>query len=416
MTFFFPLSFVLGYKFSRSKTQKIISLVSIISTFGIALGVMVLIIGLSAMNGFERELNNRVLSIIPHGNIRLSNVMMQDWKKILLYVKNISNVSHASPYVETNAFIEKEKKIKIIQVQGIDINLEKNVNNIHKFLSKSTLINFSEKKKQIIIGYGLAKFFKIKKGDWIKLTLGVKNFDQNFLQLKVFDLQVIDIFKINEILDQSFTLIPLKDMQKYLNIGDHIHGISIKFYNPFDIHQADFYNNKTKNLNINFTSWTDTYGYMYHDINMIRTIIYLSMFLVIIIACFNVISILLMIIKEKINDIAILKTIGAKNTLIYGVFIWYSILIGFSGIMFGTILSILILFNFEFLIKSIEHILGRSILAENIYFIDFLPVELRFFDVIHILIIVFFLTLLSSLYPAYRIINIQPSKILNKKL
>lgn len=409
-----PFSLFLGLHFIFKYPKKgIISLISIISTISLVPGTAVLIIGLSTLNGFEYELNNRILHVIPQGEIEFINTSIINWKNIILKIKKIQGVYSAAPYINFIGLIENQEKLKIIKIKGIDTELEKYDNSFYKFVNKNILNEFMMKKNQIILGSGIANFFNLHIGDWLKITTTYQKNDK-LMHLQTLYLQICGTFEINTILDNTLAIIPLIDAQKYLQLKG-INGIALKFHNPFEANKLIIKAGEATQSNVYLRHWMNTYFYMYKDIQMIRIIIYLSMSLVIMIACFNIISIIMIIIKERYKDIAILCTLGATDRLIRSVFIWYGIITSMIGNIIGVVIGTLISYNLTTLMYSIEKIIKKTFFSKEIYFINFLPSKIYWIDIIMILVFSLFLSILVSWYPAKRATNINPIYLLHKK-
>ncbi|MNC10194.1 Lipoprotein-releasing system transmembrane protein LolE [compost metagenome] len=196
-------------------------------------------------------------------------------------------------------------------------------------------------------------------------------------------------------------------------MGDSVTGIAIKVHDVFNANQLVRDAGEVTNAYVYIKSWIGTYGYMYRDIQMIRAIMYLAMVLVIGVACFNIVSTLVMAVKDKSSDIAVLRTLGAKDGLIRAIFVWYGLLAGLFGSVSGVIVGVLASWQLTNIIRVIEKLIGHQFLSGDIYFIDFLPSELHWLDVFYVLITALLLSLLASWYPARRASNIDPARVLS---
>ncbi|SFN80068.1 lipoprotein-releasing ABC transporter permease subunit LolE [Xenorhabdus japonica] len=409
-----PLALFTALRFSRGRRRSgIVSLISVISMLGIMLGVAVLIIGLSAMNGFERELKNRVLSVVPHGQIYAVEQPFQDWQTALKRVKQTSGIVGASPYVEFTGLMERGEKLTAVQVRGVDLDTETNVSTLPQFVRNKAWKTFRADKNQVILGQGLANSLHVKQGDWLTVMIPNNNPSLKLLQPKRIRLQVAGIFQLSGMLDHSLALVPLSDAQNYLDYGDAITGIAIKADNVFAAEKRVWDAGNATGKYVYISTWIKDYGYMYNDIQMIRGIMYLAMVLVIGVACFNIISTLIMAVKDKSSDIAILRTLGAKDNHIRRIFLWYGLLTGMIGSIIGVVAGVFISLNLTTIIKGLEKLLGHQLLSGDIYFIDFLPSELHLIDVVYVLFTALVLSLLASWYPARRASKLDPARILS---
>jgi lipoprotein-releasing system permease protein len=409
-----PLSLLMGLRFSRGRRRSgMVSLISIISTVGIALGVAVLIVGLSAMNGFERELNNRILAVVPHGEIEPVNQPFQDWNGVLQRVEKVKGIVAAAPYINFTGLVESGANLRAIQVKGVDPVQETHLSALPQYVQNNAWQNFKAGQQQIIIGKGVADALKVKQGDWISIMIPNSDGGTKLLQPKRVRLHVAGILALSGQLDHSFAMVPMADAQGYLDMGDSVTGIAIKVNDVFAANKLVRDAGEVTNAYVYIKSWIGTYGYMYRDIQMIRAIMYLAMVLVIGVACFNIVSTLVMAVKDKSSDIAVLRTLGAKDGLIRAIFVWYGLLAGLLGSVSGVIVGVLASWQLTNIINVIEKLIGHHFLSGDIYFIDFLPSELHGLDVFYVLVTALLLSLLASWYPARRASNIDPARVLS---
>lgn len=409
-----PLSLLIGLRFSRGRRRSgMVSLISVISTVGIALGVAVLIVGLSAMNGFERELNNRILAVVPHGEIEPVHQPWNNWNTALAKVEKVPGVRAAAPYIQFTGLMESGVNLRAIQIKGVDPQQESRLSTLPNFVQNGAWGSFKGGEQQIIIGKGVADALRVKQGDWVSIMIPNANADNKLLQPKRVRLQVSGILQLSGQLDHSFAMIPIDDAREYLEMGDSVTGIAIKVQDVFNANALVRDAGEVTNSYVYIKSWIGTYGYMYRDIQMIRAIMYLAMVLVIGVACFNIVSTLVMAVKEKSSDIAVLRTLGAKDGLIRAIFVWYGLLAGLLGSLCGVVVGVVAALQLTPIIKGIERLIGHQFLSGDIYFIDFLPSELHWMDVVYVLATALALSLLASWYPARRASNIDPARVLS---
>ncbi|WP_432701173.1 lipoprotein-releasing ABC transporter permease subunit LolE [Kluyvera cryocrescens] len=408
------LSLLIGLRFSRGRRRGgMVSLISVISTVGIALGVAVLIVGLSAMNGFERELNNRILAVVPHGEIEAVNQPWTNWRTVLPKVEAVKGIEAAAPYINFTGLVESGSNLRAIQVKGVDPQQESKLSALPSFVQGDAWANFKAGEQQIILGKGVADALKVKAGDWVSIMIPNANPEHKLLQPKRVRLHVTGILQLSGQLDHSFAMIPMPDAQQYLDMGESITGIAIKVQDVFNANKLVRDAGLVTNSYVTIQSWIGTYGYMYRDIQMIRAIMYLAMVLVIGVACFNIVSTLVMAVKDKSSDIAVLRTLGAKDGLIRAIFVWYGLLAGLLGSLCGVVIGVLGSLYLTGIINVIEKVIGHQFLSGDIYFIDFLPSELHWLDVVYVLVTALLLSLLASWYPARRASRIDPARVLS---
>lgn len=309
-----PLSLLIGLRFSRGRRRGgMVSLISVISTIGIALGVAVLIVGLSAMNGFERELNNRILAVVPHGEIEAVDQPWTNWQEALDHVQKVPGIAAAAPYINFTGLVESGANLRAIQVKGVNPQQEQRLSALPSFVQGDAWRNFKAGEQQIIIGKGVADALKVKQGDWVSIMIPNSNPEHKLMQPKRVRLHVAGILQLSGQLDHSFAMIPLADAQQYLDMGSSVSGIALKMTDVFNANKLVRDAGEVTNSYVYIKSWIGTYGYMYRDIQMIRAIMYLAMVLVIGVACFNIVSTLVMAVKDKSGDIAVLRNAGGER-------------------------------------------------------------------------------------------------------
>ena len=392
-----PLSLLIGLRFSRGRRRSgMVSLISVISTVGISLGVAVLIVGLSAMNGFERELNNRILAVVPHGEIEPVNQPWNNWNDALAKVEKVPGIVAAAPYINFTGLVESGTNLRAIQVKGVNPEQESRLSALPNFVQADAWRNFKPGEQQIILGKGVADALNVKQGDWVSIMIPNSDTDHKLLQPKRVRLHVTGVLQLSGQLDHAFAMIPMEDAQQYLDMGSSVTGIAIKVKDVFNANTLVRNAGEVTNSYVYIKSWIGKYGYMYRDIQMIRAIMYLAM-----------------AVKDKSSDIAVLRTLGAKDGLIRAIFVWYGLLAGLLGSVIGAVIGVVASLQLTAIIRVIEKMIGHQFLSGDIYFIDFLPSELHALDVVYVLVTALVLSLLASWYPARRASNIDPARVLS---
>ncbi|KAE9529298.1 lipoprotein-releasing ABC transporter permease subunit LolE [Testudinibacter aquarius] len=411
--------FFIAWRYQRSKqNNRLVSLISAFSTLGIALGVAVLIIGLSAMNGFERELRQRVLAVVPNIEINAYQATaqpseIQDWQSLAQRLQSQPIVKGIAPYVSFTALIENGSRLKVAQLRGVDKTLQDGVSVMGQFVQDNRWAAFGAQ-SGLILGAGIARELDVKVGDSVSLLLSQVSDNMANSQPKRLRLPISGILRLDGQLDHSFALLPIETARAYLGMtAQQASGIEIALHDPFQVNQMDYSSLIDYPQQLTATSWLGKFGYMYRDIQMIRSVMYIAMVLVIGVACFNIVSTLIMAVKDKQGDIAIMRTLGANNGFIRRIFISYGLLSGMKGCLIGIVLGVLLALNLTAIIKGIEALLQTQILSDGIYFVDFLPSELHWADVGLVLLSALILSLLASLYPAARAAKLQPAKVLS---
>ena len=410
--------FFISWRYQRGKQKNpLVALISKFSAIGIALGVAVLIVGLSAMNGFERELNSRILAVVPHTEITVNphatEATLNHWQNLAERLKTNKKITALSPFVSFTALIENGNKLKVVQVKGIDKQAEDQVSSLGKFVEGDGWQKFAEE-GGLVLGSGIAKELDVKAGDWVSLLISQPNGEDQMAQPNRERVQVTAILRLDGQLDHSYALLALPQAQELMGYReDQITGVELKIDDPFKAQEMDYSMLSDYPQLLYIQNWVAKFGYMYRDIQLIRTVMYIAMVLVIGVACFNIVSTLIMAVKDKQGDIAIMRTLGANNGFIKQIFIWYGLLAGMKGCLIGIVLGVVLALNLTPIIQGIETLLGKKLLSDGIYFVDFLPSELHWFDVVLVLVAALVLSLLASLYPASRAAKLQPAQVLS---
>lgn len=410
--------FFISWRYQRGKQKNpLVALIAKFSAIGIALGVAVLIVGLSAMNGFERELNQRILAVVPHAEIlsapNATDPTIHHWLNLEKRLQQNAQIKGISPFVSFTALVENGSKLKVVQVKGIEKQAEDRVSSLGNFVQEQGWDKFG-KEGGLVLGSGIARELDVKAGDWVTLLISQQNGDEQLAQPTRERVQVTAILRLDGQLDYSYALLPLVQAQEFLTYkSDQITGVELKLDDPFSVKNLDLSMLNDYPQMLYIQNWIGKFGYMYRDIQLIRTVMYIAMVLVIGVACFNIVSTLIMAVKDKQGDIAIMRTLGANNAFIKRIFIWYGLQAGMKGCLIGIVLGIILALNLTTFIQGIEWVIGKKLLSGDVYFVDFLPSELHWLDVLMVLVAALALSLIASLYPASRAAKLQPAQVLS---
>lgn len=410
--------FFISWRYQRGKQKNpLVALIAKFSAIGIALGVAVLIVGLSAMNGFERELNQRILAVVPHAEIlsapNATDPTIHHWLNLEKRLQQNVQIKGISPFVSFTALVENGSKLKVVQVKGIEKQAEDRVSSLGNFVQEQGWDKFG-KEGGLVLGSGIARELDVKAGDWVTLLISQQNGDEQLAQPTRERVQVTAILRLDGQLDYSYALLLLAQAQEFLTYkSDQITGVELKLDDPFSVKNLDLSMLNDYPQMLYIQNWIGKFGYMYRDIQLIRTVMYIAMVLVIGVACFNIVSTLIMAVKDKQGDIAIMRTLGANNAFIKRIFIWYGLQAGMKGCLIGIVLGIILALNLTTFIQGIEWVIGKKLLSGDVYFVDFLPSELHWLDVLMVLVAALALSLIASLYPASRAAKLQPAQVLS---
>ncbi len=407
------LSFTLARRFRRSKKQSgFTSFIALSSTFGIGLGCAVLIIMLSVMNGFERELQQRLLSIVPHGELlAVDSGGLRDWREITEVFQREPHVKQVQPFAKATGLLQKGKLSKAAELTAVDPGFAENSAWVG-LLPEEVWRRFQAQPDGVVLGDQIVSEIGLKVGDKFQVLLPEPNSQGQLAKPKAIWLTFSGSVNLGGELDNFVGFMHLDKAAQALAVTTGAQGIQISYHDPF---AAAGY---TRELGYRLqqyaymSDWTRTQGHLYQDIQLVRLIVYIALTLVIAVACFNVISSLVMVVNERKPEIAMLKTMGADSRIIVGTFVWQGLINALIGIVVGSILGVLVAQNLTEIASFAEAITGTKLLSGDIYFIDFLPTQLLWRDVMVTISIAMVLSLLATVYPALKANKVEPAKIL----
>ncbi|MBY6112196.1 lipoprotein-releasing ABC transporter permease subunit [Halomonas sp. DP1Y21-3] len=406
------LPFLIGLRYVRAKRRNhFISFISLTSMLGLTLGVAVLILVLSVMNGFDRELRQRVLGMVPHTQIEQAGGMT-DWQPLAERLTQREHVIGAAPYIQQQGMFSVAGRNQGAMVNGIEPDWESRVSIVDENMSRGSLDDLKAGEWHIVLGSILANNLNVDVGDSVTLLVPEASITPAgvFPRLKRFT--VSGIFSVGADLDANLAYANIEDMQTLARMGDSIGGLRLELDDLFLAGQETQAIVNELGGGYRGYDWTFTRGNLFQAIQMEKRMIGLLLTVIIAVAAFNIVSTLVMVVTDKHADIAILRTIGATPGSIMGIFMVQGIAIGVIGIVIGVALGILLALTVSDIIAFVESTLGIHFLDAGVYFISDLPSQLIWSDVYQIVGAAFVLTFLSTLYPAWRAARVQPAEVL----
>ena len=403
----FKLPIKLAFKYFRSNKGGIFSFTSFLAVTGLSIGIASLIIVMSVMNGFEKELQNRILGVVPHAVI-YSDEPIDNYESLIKDIKKNKNVLEAVPYISFQALATHESISKGISINGIDIEAENNISILPNYMIYGSL-NDLYKDNSIIIGSWLASYLGIFVGDIINITTSDIKSSIIGSYPKSVMLEVVGIFELRAEIDQSLALISHDLAQKFKSLQNETLSIRIK---TSDLFVADkiAYESIPDNTGLISSSWKETHGTLFEAIQFEKLLIGLMLFLIVGVASILVLSTIVMTVKSKEREVGILKTIGANNNQLVMIFFFQGLMVSMIGLIFGLLIGLLITFNLNNLISLLESLLQRNLLEA--YFINYFPYHVDYSQILLICSLSFIFSVISSLIPALRVIKLNPIEIL----
>jgi len=406
------IPFYIGLRYTRAKRRtQFISFISAFSLFGMALGVMALIIVLSVMNGFDREMKQRILSVIPHGFID-QHPQMSDWTAVAKQVELHPEVQASAPYIEGFALITYEGGVESIQVQGILPEAESRVSVLEDHMIIGSSANLLPGEFGIVMGRLLARSLGIAPGDRVTLTLSDINITPAGVFPRMRSFTLVGVFEVGAQVDQNLAMIHIDDAARLFRYSGGVQGLHVKVN---DMYRAGTVMSElAQGFGEAFTvkDWSQTQGSLFQAVKMEKIVIAALLCIIIAVAAFNIVSSLVLMVADKRSDIAVLRTLGLTARQVMGIFIVQGSAVGLAGTLIGAALGCLIAFTLSSLMAVLESLFGWHAFDPNVFYISQFPSVLMWQDVVLICSVAVTLSLLATLYPAYRAAKIEPAEAL----
>ncbi|MDP4567818.1 lipoprotein-releasing ABC transporter permease subunit [Pseudomonas sp. LPH60] len=412
---FRPLFAFIGTRYTRAKRRNnFVSFISLTSMIGLALGVIVMIVVLSVMNGFDHEMRTRVLGMVPHATIE-SGEPISDWQSLADKVKQNPKVLAVAPFTQMQGLLTNNGQVQKVLLNAIDPGKERQVSIIDHFMQQGQLDALASGSFGIVIGDKAAAKLGVGLGD--KLTFVAPEVTVTpagmFPRMKRFT--VVGIFHVGAgEIDGYLGLTNLEDLGRLHRWKpDQVQGLRLKFDDLFQAPRTAWEIAQQLGENHFYArDWTRTHGNLYQAIRMEKAMIGLLLLLIVAVAAFNIISTLVMVVNDKKGDIAILRTLGATPGTIMAIFMVQGTVIGVVGTLIGAVLGMLAALNVSAAISALEGLIGHKFLNADVYFIDYLPSQLMAEDVLMVCGAALVLSFLATLYPAWRAARTQPAEAL----
>ena len=405
---------LVGTRYLRARTHnRFVSFISAISILGVAVGVAVLIVVLSVMNGFESELRTRILSLAAHASLEGFGDGIADWQAVAAQVEAVPEVRASAPYVQGEGMLLQGEAVSGALVRGILPEQERRVSGLESLLVAGSLDALAAGRWNILLGSALARELGVGVGDQVVLAIsqgmvtpaGVVPRLRRFTVGGIFEAGMYDF-------DRSLAFVHLDDAARLWRTANRVTGLRLTLEDMF--RAPELSREIATGLGGGFyvNDWTRQHVNFFRSIQLSKQMMFTILLLVVAVAAFNIVSTLVMVVKDKQGDIAILRTLGASPGGIMTVFIIQGTLIGIIGTLAGLGLGMLLALNVEQLVHALEALVGTTFLAPDVYFMSDLPAELRVGDLWRICGTAFVLTVLSTIYPAWRAARSQPAEAL----
>jgi lipoprotein-releasing system permease protein len=405
---------LIGLRYLRSgHGNRFVSFISIISMVGVALGVAVLIVVLSVMNGFEQELRGRILSLTSHATISAFGSGLPDWKSMAEKVGENPAVVAAAPYIEDQVLLMAGDKSSGAIVTGVVPQEERKVAAIAERMHTGSFDALAPGEYGIVLGDELAKALGVAMGDKVVVATSQPVITPIGVTARMRGFKVIGTFNSGYYeYDRNLAYVHLADAARLYRMGDQVTGLRLKLADMFAAPRVVRDIALSLGGGYYIDDWTRKHANFFRSIQLTKSVMFLILLLVVAVAAFNIISTLVMVVKDKQSDIAILRTVGARPRSILAIFMAQGTVIGVIGTLSGVLLGVLISVNLETLVHGLEAVVGTQFLDAKVYFMSDLPATVQWPDVLKICITAFGLCCLSTLYPSWRAARTEPARAL----
>lgn len=411
---FRPLELFIGSRYLRAKRRNhFISFISFISVFSLALGITLIITVLSVMNGFQFEIKDRILSMTAHATVLELDGKLSNWQKVEKDLEGRTEIKGSAPYVQGQGMMVHGKQVTGAMITGIDPQLESKVSRIGAHLQNAELNVLKAGEFGILLGSDLATYLGVDVGEKVTLITPEATVTPAGILPKFRRFTVVGIYKVGmPQYDRNTASIHIEDAKRLFRLGDSVTGLRLKFEDLFDAQEITYELREQLGGGYWVSDWTHHNRNFFRALKLEKTMMFIITIIIVFVAAFNIISMLVMVVTEKQSDIAIMRTLGVTPKSIMGIFVVQGTVIGFVGTLMGAIGGVLLASNLESLVRMVEKIRGIKFLSPDVYPISDFPSDIIPSEVITICIIAFIITVLATIYPAWKAARTQPAEAL----
>jgi len=411
-----PFELMVGRRYLRSTGNRFLSFISLISMAGVAIGVAVLIVVLSVMNGFEHELRSRILSLTSHATITAFGEGLADWPALRARALQNPRVAAAAPFVESEALLIADRAggaSSAATLRGIEPGLESQVSSLGERLTSGSLQGLQPGALTIILGEELAQKLGVKPGDEVVVAIAQGNVTPAGVLPRLRRFHVAGVFRSGMYeIDATLAVVHVADAARLLRLGDNVTGLRLAVNDPYQAPLAVREVASDLGGGLYVEDWTQRNANFFRSIELTKRMMFFILLLVVAVAAFNIVSTLVMAVKDKQPDIAILRTIGARPASVLAIFTTQGTVIGLLGTLGGVLLGVVLSMNLESIVHGLERVFGVHFMDASVYLMSDLPARVEPRDVLLIAGTAFALCCLSTLYPAWRAATTDPARAL----
>lgn len=412
-----PYELMIGLRYSRAKRRNhFISFISLISMLGIGLGVAALIVVLSVMNGFQKELRTRILGVASHIQVTGTEGLLgglPQWPVVADMTRQHPEVKAVAPFIQAQGMLSQEEGVRGTLVRGILPAEEEKVADFAQHMKFGKLDDLKPGEFGMVLGAELARALQVYPGDKLTLIAPQGSVTPAGIVPRLRSFKVVGIFEVGMFeYDSGLALIHLQDAQALYRMGDTVTGVRLKLDDLFQAPRVARELTRTLKVDAFISDWTRSHANFFRAVQIEKNMMFIILSLIVAVAAFNLVSTLVMAVTDKQADIAILRTLGARPRSIMAIFVVQGAIVGFVGLGLGVVGGVLLALNIDVVVPFIERLLGTQFLDKQVYYISQLPSELRWGDVWGVTLIAFVLSLLATLYPSWRASRVNPAEAL----
>lgn len=408
---FRPAAIFIGLRYTRAKRRNhFISFISLASMIGIALGVAVLITVLSVMNGFDKEIRSRVFSMVPAMTVTSPINVMQQWPSVQQSIARYPGVLSSAPFVTAEVLINYGGSVQPAMLNGILPDQEAKVTALSDKMIEGRLNLLKPGEFGIVLGEGLAQALNASVGDKVTVVTPQVTLSPAGVMPRYKRFTVVGLFRAGNGFgfDRGLGFIALSDGQKLMGLGEGVSGLHVSIQNVYAAPRTAELIMGTLEPEMMVSTWADQFGEFFHAVQLEKTMMFLILLMIVAVATFNLVSTLVMVVNEKQSDIAILRTFGATPRTIMSIFMVQGGLIGVFGTLIGVIGGLLLAHNATAIVNTIQTVFHVQLISSDVYFVNYLPSDIQWPDVIKISLASLAMSLVATLYPAWRASKMDP--------
>lgn len=412
---FTPLPIAIGLRYTRAKRRNhFISFISMVSILGLALGVAALITVLSVMNGFETEVRERILGMASHATVQRFDGSMSEWRILAAQTEaSDARIQAVAPYVSGEAMASHSGQMTGVLVRGIEPELEQRVSRVGEHMTRGHLQDLQDGRFGVILGRELAHHLRARVGDSVLLMAPQATVSPAGVLPRMRRFEVLGFFEVGMYeYDRSTAFIHIDDARLFFQTGDGVTGLRLRLVDLLEAGRVAREVARSLPGQYWVSDWTQQHANLFRAIQMEKLVMFIILSLIVAVAAFNIVSTLIMLVTDKQSDIAILRTLGLTPASVMAVFMVQGVFIGIIGIVIGVAGGVTIATHIDVLVPWIERLIGTEFLAADVYYINELPSDLRVMDVIRITVLAFLLTVVATLFPAWRAARTRPAEAL----